>query len=256
MSAPARNLVLSGGPGHEFAATSAALAEVLDGAGVRSTVVDEPIAALDALGAPETTGGRPRFDLLTVHGLHWRMEAERYAHLRDTHAFALDDAGARRLAAAVDASTRLLAVHTAVICFDGHPMWADLCGAAWHWERSSHPPVGPVEVHVTEAGRRHPITAGLDDFTITDEAYGFLDEADDLEPLAVTHHGGRDHPLLWTRSRGDGRVVTSLLGHGPESLAHPAHRTILRRAAAWLLGDRAPDAPAPAERAATPTGGS
>ena len=41
---------------------------------------------------------------------------------------------------------------------------------------------------------------------------------------------GIAHPLLWARAVGAGRVVTDLLGHGVESVTHPAHRTILQRA--------------------------
>ena len=89
---------------------------------------------------------------------------------------------------------------------------------------------------MTEAGRSHPITAGEERFVVEDEAYGFLDLVDDLDPLLVTSHGGRSHPLLWARPVGRGRVVTDLLGHGPSSLGHPTHRAVLSRAAAWATG--------------------
>jgi type 1 glutamine amidotransferase len=88
---------------------------------------------------------------------------------------------------------------------------------------------------VTAAGQDHPVTRGEEGFVIHDEVYGFLDEVDGLEPLLVSAHGGRTHPLLWARSVGAGRVVTDLLGHDPASFAHPVHRRLLARAAAWLV---------------------
>jgi hypothetical protein len=231
-----RNLVLSGGPGHDFDATSQAIADLLadrsDGPHAATEIVDDPVEAGARLRAGHLDGATP-VDLFTVNALHWRMDAERYADLRDQMSFTLDPA----LAATIDAHVRrgggLLALHTAVICFDADPTWRALTGASWNWERSSHPPVGPVDVDVTDAGRRHPITAGIEAFEIVDECYGFLDEQPAVDPLLTAPHGGRRHPLLWARQVDEGRVVTDVLGHGIESIDHPSHRTILRRSAAW-----------------------
>lgn len=232
-----RNLLLSGGPGHDFAATNGAVALLLDRQGVHTTVVEEP-ADLVAHLRDADAGRLPPFALLTVNALHWGMDTPRYAHLRPTQARHLDDADARVIESFVRRGGGLLALHTAVICFDAQPRWRALLGASWDWEASSHPPWGAVAARVTPAGRAHPLTAGLGDFVIDDEAYGFLDEMDGLAPLLTAAHGGRDQPLLWAREVGHGRVVTDLLGHGAASTQHPAHRTILTRAAAWAC--RAP----------------
>jgi type 1 glutamine amidotransferase len=230
-----RNLLLSGGPTHDFAATSDAVSRILDEQGIRTTVVLEPDAALELL--DDSLQGRTEpFSLLTVNALRWSMGAPRFAHLRAGHAYRLTDHGAARLDEFVRGGGGLLALHTAVICFDAQVRWRELCGAAWDWTASSHPPCGPARVRVTEHGRGHPLTAGLDDFVIDDEVYGFLDEVDGLAALLTAEHGGRDHPLLWARELGAGRVVTDLLGHGPASFEHPVHRTILRRAVEWAIG--------------------
>jgi len=228
-----RHLVLSGGPAHDFAATSDELARSFAACGVATTIVDEPTAALALLRAVEAGEADP-FDVVTVNALRWRMDAERYAHLREAQAFDLTAEDAGVFDRFVRRGGGLLALHAAVICFDAEPIWHALCGASWNWESSSHPPVGDAFVEVTGAGRVHPLTAGLDDFTLTDEVYGFLDEEPGLDALLVSEHGGRSHPLLWAREVGEGRVVTDLLGHGPSSLQHPVHREILSRAVRWL----------------------
>ena len=232
-----RNLLLSGGPLHDFDATSSAIATLLatgDGGAIETTIVDDPTDAFAQLCAGSTPG-TPVWNLLTVNALHWRMEADRYTHLRERDAFELSGADGEMISAFVHDGGGLLAVHTAVICFDAEPHWRALIGAPWNWERSSHPPVGEVCVQVTAVGRRHPITAGIEPFCIVDELYGFLDDADDIEPLLTATLDGTVHPLLWAGAAGAGRVVTDLLGHGVESIAHPVHRTILQRAAAWTL---------------------
>ncbi|MEZ5382343.1 MAG: ThuA domain-containing protein [Microthrixaceae bacterium] len=238
-------MILSGGPAHDFDATSNALAELLEPDGLTSQVVTEPGDAFDAISRGQRGHGPP-VDLLTVNALRWRMEVDRYAHLRDDFAFGLTPQQAALIERYVLGGGGLLALHAAVICFDAEPTWRRLCGAAWNWARSAHPPVGPADVQVTVSGRTHPITAGLPDFTITDEVYGFLDEEAGFDPLLCSSHAGRAHPLLWARELGAGRAVTDLLGHGGASLSHPTHRTILRRAALWAVGTT-PDLPRPAQ---------
>jgi len=225
----ATNLIISGGPLHDFEATTAALVDVMSEVGVRSTVFDDPHRALAELAdAPRA------WDLVTVNGLHWRMGSDRHQSLRKRWSFTLGDNEARTLHQHVHTGGGLLACHTAAICFDAHPQWATCIGATWDWERSSHPPIGPARVEPTAAGRVHPLTRGTAGFTTIDEVYGFLDQAPDLVPLLTSAHGGSDHPVLWARTVGSGRVVTDLLGHDARAVTDRHHREILRRAARWL----------------------
>lgn len=226
--------MISGGPLHDFDATSTALADVLADAAVESTVFDDPHEALAAL-----TQHPDSWDLVTVNGLHWQMGSERHAHLRDRWAFTLDEREAAAIERHVRTGGGLLACHTAAICFDGDPRWAVTIGATWNWDRSSHPPRGPARISLTAAGRIHPLTAGMADFATVDEIYGFLDHEPDLDPLLTSAHGGTVHPVLWARTVGRGRVVTDLLGHDAAAMTQPDHGEILRRAAHWLT---APDA--------------
>jgi len=250
------NLLLTGGPTHPFAATAPLLVDLLAERGVTTDVTSDPHEALALLAAAES-GHRPGFDLVTVHALRWSMGQERYAGQRAEHAVTVTDDDLAVLERFVLGGGGLLALHTAVICFDGAPRWRALCGAAWDWNRSSHPPLGPVTVSPTPAGRAHEVTRGVEAFTVEDEVYGFLDEVDGLEPLLVAEHpehGDRTHPLVWARPVGAGRVVTDLLGHGPPAFEHPAHRQVLGRAATWAVARSAPaSAPTPAAGPVTGT---
>ena len=238
-----RHLLLTGGPTHPFAETAPMLEALLAEAGIATTTETDVDAVLARLRADQLGEGEP-IDLLTVHALRWSMTQERYAAQRADHAVTLGDDDLAVVDRFVRRGGGLLALHTAVICFDGHPRWRALCGASWDWDRSTHPPRGPVRVEPTAAGRLHPLTHDLEGFTVDDEAYGFLDEVDDLEALLTAEHGGRAHPLLWARTVGHGRVVTDLLGHGPPAFDHPTHRTVLIRAATWAAGAPRPDDPA------------
>ncbi|MEZ5177575.1 MAG: ThuA domain-containing protein [Acidimicrobiales bacterium] len=224
------NLVISGGPLHDFAATTAAIVDALAEEDVRSTVFEDPRAAIAELAA-----GADAWDLVTVNALRWTPTAERHRHLRERWSFALGDDEADVLRRHVLGGGGLLACHAAALCFDGHRTWADLLGATWDWDRSSHPPLGPVTVSPTPEADEHPITAGLGAFATVDEVYGFLREEPGLVPLLTSPHGGVDHPVLWTRSVGRGRVVVDLLGHDVAAVAR-TRTSGAPTLGGWLLG--------------------
>lgn len=219
------NLLLSGGFSHPFHETTPALASLLAESGVRSTVTEDLEGGIAAL-------ARGGFGMVTVNVLRWRMGAERYAEKRAAWAYSLPAASRDALHGFVAGGGALLAMHTAAVSFDDWPEWRELVGGVWDWSRSAHPPLGAMRVEVPP--NDHPIVAGLGGFDIVDEAYGFLDLMPDVEPLAVSSHGGAEHPLLWARRFGRGRVVYDALGHDARSYAHPTHAEIVRRAARWL----------------------
>ncbi len=223
-----RAVVLSGGPTHDFPATTGCLADLLRGEGIAADVhedVDEGLLALPGAG------------LLVVNALRWTMLAhgtpERYRSRAAAEGTSPCPAARAALADHLRAGGGLLAMHTASICFDDWPGWADALGAAWEWGRSSHPPLG--ELAVTVAAPDHPLVAGLADFTVVDERYS------DLVPAAGPGPGrpllvADGQPLLWARRHGGGRVVYDALGHHPPSYAVPEHREIVRRAIRWAAG--------------------
>lgn len=226
-----RNLLVSGGLAHDFEVTSGRLAAALADVGIASTIDTDPEAAFASL-------PRDDVDLLTVNALRWRMEGvERYAPMREEWGLTLSPQARAGVEAHLAAGRPLLAVHTATICFDDWPRWGEIVGAAWAWDRSSHPPIDG-EVAVTVATDRHPIVAGVGDFAVIDEVYGFLDRQPDVAGLLHASHGGTAHPLLWARTLpGGARVVYDALGHDARSYDHPTHQTLLRRIGAWLRGD-------------------
>ena len=234
-----RNLLLSGGPGHDFDLTSAALAKILASPDTATEIVTDPAHFFHLLQLG-TNGQIEPWDLITVNALRWKMQVDRYAELRNEWAYSLRHQDIELMREFVTQGGGLLALHTAVICFDAHPIWKQLTGSSWNWSASSHPPVGEFEVAVTQDGLKHPLTAAAENFSITDELYGFLDQVPGLAPLLTARYLDRDQPLLWARSLGKGRVVTDLLGHSVESLSNATHQGILVRAAHWAARETEP----------------
>jgi type 1 glutamine amidotransferase len=223
-----RNVILADGFAHDLVATSHLVADILVEAEFDSTVRADFEAALAEVGALQP-------DLLTVNVLRWRMLSSRFDDGRRIgYAYSLPESGRRAIVDHLARGAGILALHGAVISFDDWPEWRMFLGASWNWDRSAHPEHGLARVEVRAP--EHRLVAGLSDFDVVDEIYGFLDVAPDVQPLLTSAHGGADHPLLWTREAGGGRVVYSALGHDERSFASPEHQTILRRAATWAAG--------------------
>lgn len=235
-----RNLLLSGGVAHDFPATSTALAALLAQVGIESDVCEDPEEGLRHV---------RDYELITVNMLRWRMEVERYLHLQDAWAISLSPESRSALQGHVLGGGGLLGMHGASICFDDWPEWRSVLGGVWDWECSGHPPLGTVSIRVTGD---HPVVAGISDFEIEDEVYGHLSKEPDVTGLLSSNRDGVDHPLLWARAVGEGRVVYDALGHHVASYDVPEHREVLQRSALWALGeDSFPQVPAPATVPAT-----
>ncbi|CAM5495314.1 ThuA domain-containing protein [Leifsonia shinshuensis] len=99
----------------------------------------------------------------------------------------------------------------------------------------------PYTVNITEYGKAHPITAGIEDFDLETEQYWVLsDEYNDV--LATTTQSVRPWdawnrpvtaPAIWTRQWGQGRVFVSAPGHRLEIVESQPVRTIIERGLLW-----------------------
>ncbi|GAA2233457.1 ThuA domain-containing protein [Streptomyces indiaensis] len=96
-------------------------------------------------------------------------------------------------------------------------------------------------ISLTQAGRAHPVTAGIEDFTLDTEQYWVLHD-DLIDVLATTTHPARPwqpwhrpvtSPAVWTRRWGAGRIVVTTPGHSVDVLEHPDVRTIVERGMLW-----------------------
>ncbi|WMD07036.1 ThuA domain-containing protein [Streptomyces sp. FXY-T5] len=99
----------------------------------------------------------------------------------------------------------------------------------------------PHNISPTDAGREHPITAGIEEFALDTEQYWVLHD-DLIDVLATTTHPVRPwhpwhrpvtSPAVWTRRWGAGRIVVSTPGHSVDVLEHPQVRTIIERGMLW-----------------------
>jgi type 1 glutamine amidotransferase len=227
-----RNLILAGGPSHPVAETGDPLVAILRDAGMESEVTRDVETGLARL-------ARGEFERLTVVCLRWTMmQLERFAPLRAEWALSLSAAGRSAIRDYVASGRGLLALHGAPISFDDWPEWAYLLGVAWRWGVSHHPPCAPAELR---PAAEHPITAGMQAFTVRDEIYSALEVEPWMQPLAEARHAGIEEwrPVVFAGEQDGCRRAYCGFGHDAASLSHPAYRALVARAARWVARETA-----------------
>lgn len=199
-------------PWHPYPETSAAIAEILRGAGWRVEVIEDADRALAALGDAA---------LLVVNaGDPWRGEdAARGA----------DPAADAGLTAAVERGIGVIATHSGLSSLRDYPLWRRAIGGEWVAGASWHPEIGATTLRSVDGA--HGIVPG--DLEVFDERYADLEVDDGVRVLAVHDVDGVSHPAVWTSEGGGIRAVASSLGHDARSYASDGHRTLLVRAARW-----------------------
>ncbi len=126
--------------------------------------------------------------------------------------------------------------HAAGACFPSWPEYQDLIGANWV-EATGHGAYHEFEVRIEDAD--HPITKGLEDFSIADElwhrmrlrlsAHVLMSAFSDKDQGGT----GRWEPAAVCTEFGSGRCFYLILGHDVPSMRDPDWRALMLRGTVW-----------------------
>jgi type 1 glutamine amidotransferase len=86
---------------------------------------------------------------------------------------------------------------------------------------------------VKVASRKHPITRGLDSWTINDETYTMADAGEGNEILLTTDHPKSMKTLAWTRACKKARVFCFQCGHDNAAWSNATFREVMKRGIQW-----------------------
>ena len=94
---------------------------------------------------------------------------------------------------------------------------------------------GKFTVYVHD--KDHPITAGLEDFEITDETYRHRYHTNVcMRSLLRMNQGKERQSMGWVQHYGRGRVFYTSLGHGREAWTNPHFHRLVTRGLYWSVG--------------------
>ncbi len=129
-------------------------------------------------------------------------------------------------------------------CITSHPAWpeyARLIGGKYlqkpetldgrDYPKSAYSHGEDLQVKVVD--RTHPVSRGIEDFQIHDEAYSDTWLAPDARVLMTTDHPKNAKHLVWVREQGPARIAYIQFGHDAKAYANPAYRTVVRQAILW-----------------------
>jgi type 1 glutamine amidotransferase len=137
----------------------------------------------------------------------------------------------QRLLEVVRGGVGVVAVHASYYSFTEWEAVHEFYGARFTQHGSSE-----INVDVRLTDREHPITRDLPEtFRVRTELYESTPLAEDCQVLAVAREEGteKEHPSVWTREYGEGRVVTILPAHWPEAYRVPEFQRLIANATRW-----------------------
>jgi hypothetical protein len=137
----------------------------------------------------------------------------------------------------------LFAWHNSLSVATFSPIYREVAGG----EYDGHPAERPWKVEVVN--HDHPITAGIDDFIVTDEQHFPLYDGPESDLLlkginideltfdsdSGALKGATVSNTAWAREYGEGRVVQSAIGHNLDALWKPSYWRFQTQAIRWLL---------------------
>ncbi|MHC4842576.1 MAG: ThuA domain-containing protein [Planctomycetota bacterium] len=138
----------------------------------------------------------------------------------------------------------LVAMHHSNGAFQKWPEYRKIIGTRYYLEKMEEYGVVCEQSNFNEGldlaiqveDQDHPITKGISDFSIHDEAYKNCFFEKDNHILLTTEHPDSDRPVCWVREYDGARVCYIQLGHGPEAYANDNYRLLVTRAVSWSAG--------------------
>jgi uncharacterized protein len=216
----ARVLIVTGMdyPGHLWRQTAPVLREILEeDPRLRVHIVEDPHLIDSAALA--------QYDVVLLHFQNWEVPAPGAAARENLRQFVWNGGG-------------LMSVHFA--CGAWHGEWQEfeqILGRVWHGPVGpQHDPRGPFTVRIVDPN--HPVTAGLRDFETDDELYTCLMGHAPIHVLAeaTSRVDGKDHPMAFVRTYGEGRVFLTTLGHDVKAFTSGSVPQLIRQACLWATG--------------------
>jgi type 1 glutamine amidotransferase len=224
--APIRVLLLSGQNNHDWRSTTPKLVEILRESGKFAVRVTDDPASL----TPEELASQ---DVLLSNWNAFGLDPKTAAWPKRVQRAYLDF---------VKRGRGHVVVHAGSASFPDWAAYGRLTLATWKKGQTSHGPIHEFPVRIERTA--HPVTEGIEPFTIRDELWNGPGLAEGAEVLASSFSGtaqggtGQWEPSVLAGRFGEGRSLTILLGHDAAAMDNLGFKTLLTRAVEWAATGR------------------
>jgi len=131
-----------------------------------------------------------------------------------------------------DSEQGIFILHHALLAYPDWPAWARLVGLqARSWRVHMD-----IDLSIQGANRSHPITEGLNDWTMQDETYIVGEPDGDSDILLITEDPKSMRSIAWTRRYKHARVFCFQSGHVHNAYENPNFRRVISRGIQWAAG--------------------
>ena len=122
--------------------------------------------------------------------------------------------------------------------FVGHTLWPHVPKATVLIEAPAHPAMAGLPAKWSRADEWYSF-----DRSVRSKGFQILASVDEASyerggPGSAKLAMGKDHPVIWSRCLGNGRVLYSALGHTGASFAEPEMRRLMTNAVNWAMTDQ------------------
>jgi hypothetical protein len=205
-------VLLVGGRGHDWKGFHAVVSEVLEETGDFDVVLS---ADLDDL-RPKRIG---KYDLVLFYGSGGNFA---------------DPAQEKGLLDFVQGGGALAGVH-ATDAFKKSDVYWRLLGGRF----TGH---GGGKFWMRIDDKKHPVTAPMEDFEISDETYRNQYHPEfKLHSLGHMDRGDEQQSMIWVQTEGKGRIFNTTLGHGKAAWDNPHFQRLVVRGLYWAAGREVKD---------------
>jgi len=135
----------------------------------------------------------------------------------------------------------LVVLHHAFCSYDSWPEYVKIVGGRYHHYRWTKDGVEQrpstfkegVVMQIRVEDKAHPITKGITDFEIIDEAYAGTEILPTVYPVLSTNSPLNGPLVCWANTYGKSRVVALTLGHDVKTWENPSFIKVLSQAIVW-----------------------
>jgi uncharacterized protein len=135
--------------------------------------------------------------------------------------------------------TGLVFLHHSLVSYQQWDEIKKIRGGKYYERNRNYPPEMlsgykyDLRMDVTVKDRRHPVTAGMRNFSLIDEGYSNISVIDGVTPLLGTEHPDASEIIAWAHRYNNSKVVYILPGHDNKAWSNQNYRRILTNAITW-----------------------